>query len=36
MGIFVLTGVLTLAGIMITDILYTWADPRISFDSKNH
>ena len=31
MGIFVLTGGLTLAGIMLTDILYTCADPRVNF-----
>ena len=35
MGIFVITGALTLAGIMLTDILYTWADPRISFKGRS-
>jgi len=34
MAIFVLTGALTLGGILLADVLYTWADPRISFTRK--
>lgn len=34
MALFAFTGVLTLAGIFLADILYTAADPRISFDRR--
>ncbi len=34
MAIFVITGVLTLGGILLADLLYTWADPRISLHNK--
>lgn len=33
-AIFTLTGILTMVGILISDILYAWADPRISFTRK--
>lgn len=32
--VFTLTGILTLAGYLIADVLYALADPRISYDSK--
>ncbi|MEZ5015317.1 MAG: ABC transporter permease [Chitinophagales bacterium] len=32
--VFTLTGVLTLIGYLFADILYAWADPRISFHTK--
>ncbi len=32
--VFTLTGILTLTGYLLADILYAWADPRISFTSK--
>ncbi len=34
MGLFAFGGTLTLAGILVADILYMVVDPRISFDSK--
>jgi len=30
-AVFTLTGLLTLAGYLISDVLYAWADPRISY-----
>ena len=30
-GVFTLTGILTLIGYLLADIFYAWADPRISF-----
>ena len=35
MGLFAFSGFLTLAGILIADILYVIADPRITFRSRN-
>ena len=33
-GVFTLTGVLTLIGYLLSDLLYVVADPRISFQKK--
>ncbi|MDD3153433.1 MAG: ABC transporter permease [Victivallaceae bacterium] len=33
MALFAFAGALTLSGILLADLLYLWADPRISFDS---
>lgn len=33
-AIFMITGIFTLTGYLISDILYAWADPRIKFDLK--
>ncbi len=35
MALFAFAGSLTLLGIFISDMLYLWADPRISFNSKS-
>lgn len=34
MGLFMLNSILTLLGILVADIMYTFADPRINFNSK--
>jgi peptide/nickel transport system permease protein len=33
-AVFMLTGVLTLLGVLLADLLYHWADPRIRLDKK--
>ncbi|MBK9250204.1 MAG: ABC transporter permease [Ignavibacteria bacterium] len=35
MAVFTISAVLTLAGILVSDILYSFADPRIAFSKKN-
>ena len=36
LAVFTLSGLLTLVGYFVSDLLYTWADPRIRFQQDHH
>ncbi|MEO0873261.1 MAG: ABC transporter permease subunit [Bacteroidota bacterium] len=34
-GLLLLTAILTVLGILLADLLYAWADPRVQLDTQN-